>query len=217
MPRPRAAMRKIREVLRLAQDKNLSPTQIAIAASLPRTTVRHYLSRAAAAGLAWPLPADLDDRALEEKLFGRKAPPPLNVARPVPDWPTVHAELRRPGVTQALLWSEYRERYPDGFGYTWFTETYHAWSGKLDLVMRQDHHAGEKLFLDFAGQTIPIVDPETGEIRPAQLFLAVLGASNYTYAEALPSQELAHWCAANVVRNQDRGHPTEELKGPHQH
>ncbi len=198
MPRPRAAMRKIREVLRLAQDKNLSPTQIAIAASLPRTTVRHYLSRAAAAGLAWPLPGDLDDRALEEKLFGRKAPPPLNVARPVPDWPTVHAELRRPGVTQALLWSEYRERNPDGFGYTWFTETYHAWSGKLDLVMRQDHHAGEKLFLDFAGQTIPIVDPETGEIRPAQLFLAVLGASNYTYAEALPSQELAHWCAANV-------------------
>jgi transposase len=118
--------------------------------------------------------------------------------RPVPDWAVVHAELRRPGVTQALLWSEYRERDPEGFGYTWFTERYHAYIGKLDLVMRQDHHGGEKLFLDFAGQTIPIVDQETGEIRPAQLFLAVLGASSYTYAEAVPSQELPHWCAANV-------------------
>ena len=198
MPRPRTAMRQIREVLRLAQAKNLTPTQIAVAAHLPRTTVRNYLSRAAAAGLSWPLPDGLDDRGLEERLFGRPAPPPAILARPVPDWETVHAELRRPGVTQALLWSEYRERYPDGFGYTWFTESYHAYTGKLDLVMRQDHHAGEKLFLDFAGQTIPIVDPDTGEIRRAQLFLAVLGASSYTYAEALPSQELAHWCAANV-------------------
>jgi transposase len=110
----------------------------------------------------------------------------------------VHAELRRPGVTQALLWSEYRERNPKGFGYTWFTESYHAYVGKLDLVMRQDHHAGEKVFLDFAGDTIPIVDPETGVIRRAQLFVAVLGASSYTYAEALPSQELIHWCAAHV-------------------
>ena len=198
MPRPRSAMRQIREVLRLAQAKNLSPTEIAIAAHLPRTTVRNYLSRAAAAGLSWPLPDDLDDRGLEERLFGRPAPPPAILARPVPDWEIVHAELRRPGVTQALLWSEYRERHPDGFGYTWFTESYHAYVGKLDLVMRQDHHAGEKLFLDFAGDTIPIVDPDTGVIRRAQLFVAVLGASSYTYAEALPSQELIHWCAANV-------------------
>ena len=198
MPRPRAAMRKIREVLRLAQAKSLSPTEIAIAAGLPRTTVRNYLSRAAAAGLSWPLPDDLDDRGLEERLFGRPAPPPAILARPVPDWEQVHAELRRPGVTQALLWSEYRERHPDGFGYTWFTESYHAYVGKLDLVMRQDHRAGEKLFVDFAGDTIGIVDPATGEIRRAQLFVAVLGASNFTYAEALPSQELAHWCAAHV-------------------
>ena len=198
MPRPRSAMRQIREVLRLAQAKSLSPTEIAIAAHLPRTTVRNYLSRAAAAGLTWPLPDDLDDRGLEERLFGRPAPPPAILARPVPDWEVVHAELRRPGVTQALLWTEYRERHPDGFGYTWFTESYHAYVGKLDLVMRQDHHAGEKLFLDFAGHTIPIVDPQTGEIRRAQLFLAVMGASSYTYAEALPSQELTHWCAANV-------------------
>jgi transposase len=140
---------------------------------LPRTTVRHYLERAAAAGLSWPLPPDLDDRALEGRLFGRLAPPPAIVTRPVPDWAVVHAELRRPGVTQALLWSEYRERYPDGFGYTWFTESYHAYTGKLDLVMRQEHRAGEKLFLDFAGQTLPIVDPATGEITAAELFVAV--------------------------------------------
>jgi len=130
-------MGQIREVLRLAQAKNLSPTEIAVAAHLPRTTVRNYLSRAAAAGLSWPLPDDLDDRALEERLFGRPAPPPAILARPVPDWEVVHAELRRPGVTQALLWSEYRERHPEGFGYSWFTESYHAYVGKLDLVMRQ--------------------------------------------------------------------------------
>ena len=102
MPRPRAAMRQIREVLRLAQAKSLSPTEIAIAAHLPRTTVRNYLSRAAAVGLCWPLPDDLDARGLEERLFGRPAPPPAILARPVPDWEMVHAELRRPGVTQAL-------------------------------------------------------------------------------------------------------------------
>ncbi len=198
MPRPRAAMRKIREALRLCLAEGLSPRQTGIATGLPRTTVRRYVVRAAEVGLGWPLPPELDDRALEERLFGRAAPVPAVVGRPVPDWAVVHRELRRKSVTLALLWTEYRERCPDGFGYTWFTEQYRAFAGRLDVVLRQDHRAGEKLFLDFAGQTIPITDPLTGEIWQAQLFVAVLGASNYTYAEALPSQAEVHWTAAHV-------------------
>ena len=116
----------------------------------------------------------------------------------MPDWPTVHRELRRKGVTLQLLHLEYKEQHPDGYQYTQFCRHYRAWQGRLDLVMRQEHRAGEKLFVDFAGQTIPIVDPETGEISEAQLFVAVLGASNYTYAEACASQSLPDWIAAHV-------------------
>jgi transposase len=101
-------------------------------------------------------------------------------------------------VTLQLLWLEYRERHPDGFGYSWFCQTYRAWRGRLDLVMRQEHHAGEKLFVDFAGQTLPIVDPTSGEVWQAQLFVAVLGASSYTYAEALAGQTLPDWISGHV-------------------
>ena len=135
MPRPRAAMRKIREALRLCLDEGLSPRQTGIAVGLPRTTVRRYLERAAAVGLGWPLPPELDDRELEERLFGRAAPPPTD-QRPIPDWALVHRELRRKSVTLALLWAEYRAGCPDGFGYTWFTEHYRAWAGELDVVLR---------------------------------------------------------------------------------
>ncbi len=198
MPRPRAAMRKIREALRLCLAEGLSPRQAGIATGLPRTTVRRYVVRAVEVGLSWPLPPDLDDRELEARLYGRAAPAPSAITRPVPDWAEVHRELARKGMTLQLLWTEYRERCPDGFGYTWFTEGYRAFAGRLDLVLRHDHRAGEKAFVDFAGQTIPITDPRTGEIWGAQLFVAVLGASNHTYAEALPSQELPHWLGAHV-------------------
>jgi transposase len=190
-------MRKIREALRLCLAEGLSPRQAGIATGLPRTTVRRYVERAAEVGLGWPLPPDLDDRALEERLYGRAAPPPSE-QRPMPDWPLVHRELRRKSVTLALTWAEYRAGCPDGFGYTWFTQHYRAWAGRLDVVLRQDHRAGEKLFLDFAGQTIPIVDALTGEVWQAQLFVAVLGASNYTYAEATVSQAELCWTAAHV-------------------
>ncbi len=198
MPRPRAAMRKIREALRLCLAEGLSPRQAGIATGLPRSTVRRYVVRAVEAGLGWPLPPELDDRELEERLYGRAAPAPVVVTRPVPDWADVHRELRRKGVTLALLWSEYRTSCPSGFGYTWFTEQYRVYAGRLDLVLRHDHRAGEKLFIDFAGQTIPITDPRTGEITQAQLFVAVMGASNHTYVEALASQELPHWLGAHV-------------------
>jgi len=197
VPRPRSAMRKIREILRLTFHEGLSRRQAAAATGVPASTVTDQLARARRAGLGWPLPEDIDDAQLEARLFAPASPPPAQ-RRPLPDWPAVHRELRRPGVTLGLLFMEYKERYPDGYQYSWFCHAYRRWQGRLDLVMRQEHRAGEKLFVDFAGQTIPITDPRTGEITPAQLFVAVLGASSYTYAEALPSQALAHWIAAHV-------------------
>jgi transposase len=190
-------MRKIREILRLALGEGLSRRVTASAVGLPYTTVADHLVRAVKAGIGWPLPAEMDDGALETLLFAREPTPPSE-SRPMPDWPTVHRELRRKGVTLALLHLEYKERHPDGYQYTQFCRHYHAWARHLDVVMRQEHRAGDKLFVDFAGQTIPIVDPATGEIRQAQLFVAVLGASSYTYAEATPSQELPHWIGAHV-------------------
>jgi transposase len=190
-------MRKIREVLRLKWDKGLSNRQIAKACGIGRPTVAEYLRRAADAGLAWPLPTGLDEVALERQLF----PPPPSLpaqARGVPDWSVVHQERRHKGVTLFLLWQEYRETRPEGYQYSWFCEHYRAWRGKLDVVMRQDHRAGEKLFVDYAGQTVPVVDRMTGEIREAQIFVAVLGASNYTYAEATWTQGLPDWIGSHL-------------------
>jgi len=189
-------MRKIKEVLRLKWVKGLSNRQIAKACGIARPTVAEYLRRVAEAGLAWPLPADVDEAALERLLF---PPPPLLPAqvRGVPDWALVHQEFKRKGVTLFLLWQEYRETHPEGYQYSWFCDHYRAWQGKLDVVMRQDHRAGEKLFVDYAGQTMPVVDWGTGEIREAQIFVAVLGASSYTYAEATWTQGLPDWIGSH--------------------
>ena len=196
MPAKRLSMRKIKEVLRLKWAKELSNRQIARICGIGRPTVAEYLRRAEAAGLTWPLPAGLDEAALERRLF---PPPPALPARArgVPDWAVVHRELKRKGVTLFLLWQEYREAHPEGYQYSWFCEHYRAWQGKLDVVMRQDHRAGEKLFVDYAGQTVPIVDRTTGEIREAQIFVAVLGASNYTFSEATWTQGLPDWIASH--------------------
>jgi len=197
VPRPRSAMRKIREVLRLSLADGLSRRQVSAATGLPYTTVADHLGRARRAGLGWPLPDGLDDDALEARLFASAALPP-GPSRPLPDWAEVHRELRRPGVTLQLLWIEYKERHPDGYQYTQFVERYRRFARLLDVVMRQEHRAGEKLFVDYPGQTIPIVDPATGELTPAELFVAVLGASSYTYAEATASQALPDWTTSHV-------------------
>lgn len=196
MPRPRLSMRKIREVLRLKWELQLSDRKIARSLGVSRSTVAEYVRRAQEAGLTWPLVDELDDVALEGRLF--PPPPPSSVTRAVPDWEEVHRELRKKGTTLQLLWIEYRERHPDGYQYSQFCELYRRWQGKLDLVMRQDYRAGEKVFVDYAGLTLPIVDAKTGEVRQAQLFVSVLGASNYTYAEATWSQTLPDWLASHV-------------------
>lgn len=190
-------MRKIREVLRLRHDHGLSTRTISTGCSVGSTTVYEYLRRARDAGLGWPLPEDLDDEKLEHLLF-----PPLPSGsaddRSLPDWPYVHTELRRKGVTRLLLWQEYKSGHPDGLQYTQFCDRYRRWRGRQDPVMRQSHKAGEKLFVDYAGQTVPIVDRSTGEARMAEIFVAVLGASSYLYCEATWTQSLPDWIGSHI-------------------
>lgn len=188
--------RKIRDVLRLHAGQ-LSRRRIAVSLDMGRTAVRDTIKRASAAGLGWPLPEGLSDEALERLLFPASAAA-FRTRRPVPDWPALYLELKRPGVTLSLLWEEYRARHPEGYGQSRFCDLYRAWKGKLKPTMRQAHGAGEKLFVDYAGMTAEVIDPLTGEIHAAQVFVATLGASSYSYAEASWSQSLANWIAAHA-------------------
>ena len=190
-------MRSIREVLRLSWGCGLSDRVVARSCSVARSTVAKYLRLAREAGLAWPLPEAMSDEALEQRLF------PLveasrDIQRFVPDWAELHQELRRKGVTLQLLWQEYRMAYPDGYRYSQFCTLYRQWREKLDVSMRQDHKAGEKMFVDYCGQTVPITGKPSGEIHEAQVFVAVLGASNYTFAEATWTQCLPEWIESHV-------------------
>jgi transposase len=192
-------MRRVREILRLKYECGASDRAIAVAVGVARSTVQLCLTRAAAAGLAWPLPATLTDQGLEALLFA-----PTGGSRPgirhkaEPNWAVIHRELRRPGVTLLLLWEEYRALHPQGYGYSRWCELYRSWEGRLSPTMRQAHPAGERLFVDYAGHTVEVVDGSSGEIRPAQVFVAVLGASNYTYAEATWTQSLPDWIGSHT-------------------
>jgi transposase len=195
MPAPRLSMRKTREILRLRLGLGLSLREVARSCDVSSSTVSDCIGRAAVAGLGWPLPAELDDAGLEAKLYPADS---SNRNKATPDFQHVHRELRRKGVTLELLWQEYRALHPEGYGYSRFCDLYRDFSKSLDVVMRQSHAPGEKLFVDFAGMKLAITDPQTGEVHDAEVFVAAMGASSFTYAEALPSQELRHWLSAHV-------------------
>jgi transposase len=189
-------MRNIREVLRLSLHEGLSLRQIGASLAISPSALGDYLRRAKRAGVTWPLPEDLSDDALETLLFP-PAPTP-GPARPMPDWGYVHLELRREHVTLTLLFDEYRERHPDGYGYSQFCTLYRRFAKKVDVTMRFTHKAGERMFVDFAGSTMPIWDEALDHVvTNAQLFVTALGVSGLVYAEALPSQELIHWTAGH--------------------
>ena len=190
------SMRKIEEILRLKFEIGLSHRAIAKSCGVSTSTVSEYVTHARAAGLSWPLPEGLTAEQLEARLFPGRGASRRQI--PPPDWKYVHKELKRKGVTLSLLWVEYRREHPDGYGYSQFCHCYREWEQHLNPPMRLKHKAGEKLFVDYAGQTVPVVDPQTGEIREAQIFVATLGASNYTYAEAQASQSLPNWIAGHV-------------------
>lgn len=196
MAHKRLSMRKIRETLRLYHELKLGKKQIATICSMSPSTVVEYVRKAEATGLKWPLPEDLDDTAVEALLFPIE--PPKLTDRPLPVMAELRRELQSKGVTLMLLWQEYKERYPEGLQYSQFCDHYRRWTKTLDLSLRQEYLAGEKMFVDFAGKTIPITNRYTGEITNAEIFVAVLGASNYTYAEALESQNLPSWIGAHT-------------------
>jgi transposase len=198
MPTERLTMRRVREILRLKYSLGLSIRQIAHSCSISTGVVCSYLQRAQAAHLSWPLPAELDDAALEALLFPSVANLPTQGA-PLPDFQRIHEELRsHRHVTLSLLWQEYKENHKNGYQYSRFCQLYRGWEKKLDVVMRQEHRAGDKTYVDHAGPTIPVVDPESGELRQASIFVAVLGASSYTYAEATWTRDLYDWIGSHV-------------------
>lgn len=190
-------MRKVGEALRLRAG-GLSTRKIAASLGIGQSTVSDYLARAKRAGLCWPLPDGLTEADLERRLFRRQGGEARrDLAQP--DWPAVHRALKRKHVTLSLLWEEYKAEHPDdGYAYSRFCELYRRWEGRLTASMRQHHLAGEKLFVDYAGDTLDVVDGGSGELRQAQLFVAVLGASSYTYAEASWTQTLPDWIASHV-------------------
>jgi len=197
MAASRLPMRKLRDVLRLKYDSQLPLRGIAQACGLGLGTVSTYLQRAVAAGLTWPLPEDLDDAALEARLFTRPVAPAM-ADRVLPNWATLHQELKKPGVTLTLLWQEYRAEHPHGYAYSQFCERYRQWARRLKPSMRQVHRAGEKLFVDFSGKRPVLTHPTTGEFILVELVVGVLGASRYVYVEACPRQDLTAWITAHV-------------------
>lgn len=190
-------MRKLKEVLRL-HSLGLSQHQIARSCSISQSTVHEYLSAAQAAAVRWPLPVDWDDAQVERTLFPQRPAPAVWRKHPEPDWAKIHEELQtHKDLTLQLVWQESRENDPEGYGYSRFCDLYRRWVKKLDLVLRQEHPAGEKMFVDYAGATIPVYDPEGGEPRQAAVFVAVLGASSYTFAEATGGQDLRNWIGSH--------------------
>jgi transposase len=188
-------MRKVREVLRLKHVLGMSYRKISEATGVGKTQAAEYVRRAEAAGMTWPVPPGIDDAELDRRLF----PVVDDIrARAAIDWPTIENELKRRGVTLLLLWQEYLADQPDGYSYTRFCELHKGWKQTVSATMRQTHLAGERLFVDWAGDTIGIIDPATGEEHRARIFVAALGASNFTYAEARWTETLSDWIGAHV-------------------
>jgi transposase len=192
-------MRKFIEVIRLRFELGLGQRAIARACSISQSTVHDYLNRAATAGVVWPLGEEWDEQRVEQALFGGQQVVKRLPEQVLPDFAALHAELQQhPHLTLQLAWEEYRQVHPEGYGYSRFCELYQRWRRKQDVVLRQVHKPGEKGFVDWAGATIPVHDPVTGEVWPASLFVMVLGTSSYTYAEATRDQQLSAWISAHM-------------------
>ena len=191
------SMRKIREILRLGLQKGKCLREISRSCSIVHKTAGKYLRRAKELSLKYEQIVQMDDTELR-RLLVKDCELEKAEIRPEPDWVYVHGEMKKKGVTRQLLWQEYKEVYPEGYQSTQFCDRYARWKKTLKISLRQTHKAGEKTFVDYAGQTVPIIDRHTGKAREAQIFVAVLGASNYTYAEATWDQKLKSWIGSHV-------------------
>lgn len=196
MPAHRVSMRKTREILRLRWELRQSTRRTATSCAVAPSTVADVEKRARAAGLTWPLPDDLDNDVLEKLLYAQGE---RHTGRVLPDFEAIYRELKRKGVTLELLWQEYRAEHPeDGYAYSRYCDLYRRWRGTLDVTMRLEHRAGEKLFVDWAGQKMPIVDGESGEIHNASIFVGALGASDLTYVEAFGDEQIESWITGHI-------------------
>lgn len=195
MPGARLPMRQIREILRL-HAAGLSKRKIARSLSIGPTAAGECIRRARRSGLLWPIPDEMDDTLLELRLYPSQTT--TEQRRPLPNWAAVHRELKRSGVTLQLLWQEYREEHPDGYGYSRYCDFYRGWEKRISPTMRQTHVAGEKMFVDYAGTKLQVTNGTTGEVMDAELFVAVLGASSYTFAEATWTQSLSDWVGSHT-------------------
>ncbi len=190
-------MRQMRNVLRLHLEAGLTYAQVGRALDMPKSTVGKVALLARAAGVDWAAAQGLDDAALEARLYQPAVP--RSARQLEPDFAYIHQELRRPGVTLQLLWEEYARANAQAYKYTSFCVKYRQWAACLKRSMRQVHIAGDKLFADYAGQTVPVIDAATGEIRAAQVFVATLGASNFTYACATKRQTAVDWVRSLIA------------------
>lgn len=188
-------MRNVREVLRQKLVLNLSNHAVAESCAIGRSTVSKYLARIQKAGLNWAMIQDMSDEELEQVVDRKKG---NHESLAIPDWSKIHKELKKKGVTIQLLWDEYIGENPKGYRYSHFCHLYQEWRLMHDLPMHQEHKAGDKMFVDYCGQTMPVIDKESGDVHQAEIFVSVLGASSYTYAEAFWSQSLSEWIAAHV-------------------
>lgn len=191
------SMRKMKEILRLGLKCGLGIRDIARSCCISHPTVKKYLSSARKAQLTYEQAEKMDDNALYILLRGKSLSKPRTI-KPMPNCSYIHEELKKKGVTLQLLWQEYKDMHPDGYQSSQFCEYYYRWKKKINISLRQTHKVGEKMFVDYAGQTVPIYDRETGKIRPAHIFIAVLGASNYTYSEAQEDQSLPNWIHGHI-------------------
>ena len=199
MPTERIAMRRVREMLRLKQEGGLSVREIALRTGVARSTLREMFARFERSGLTWPLALDQSDRDLEEKLYGVQGSKRGHRRRPEPDWAFIRNELKGKHVTLQILWDEYIAAEPDGYRYSRFCDLFQRWESKLPVTMRQTHLGGEKLFVDYAGDKVPvIIDRHTGEIREAHLFVAAMGASSLGFALATWTETLPDWIEGHV-------------------
>lgn len=195
MPKERISMRKIKEVLRLRFECKLSHRKIALSINIGQSTVTDYLGRATVLGLSWPLPVDLNDEKLEKLFFPKNTH--SGSSKPLPDLALIHKELKRKGVTLNLLWKEYIDSHPDGYGYSRFCDLYNSWAKERNVWMPQHHKAGDKLFIDWAGMKIPVYSDCSDQVQESSIFVGSLGASNYTYIEAVKNEQLAQWISCH--------------------
>ena len=198
MPAERVPMRHVREILRLTFSGDVAGREVARRLGIAPSTVRAVVERFRSSGLSWPLSDDISDGALEEQLYSTPGSKQGHRRHAEPDFSQIHRELKRKHVTLSFLWDEYIEQNPEGYRYSRFCELYRNWAGRLSVTMRQSHAGGDKLFVDYAGDGVPVVNRLTGEVRQAQIFVAVMGASNFTHAEATWTQGLADWIGAHT-------------------